>query len=117
MTDKIKTGREGEDIAAEFLERAGYAITARNFKFGPAEIDLIAEKDNWLVFVEVKFRTSDWFGPPETFVNRNQRSSIRRAAGQYIFNRSWDGHVRFDVVSITRIRGKEDILHITDAFY
>lgn len=117
MTDKIKIGKEGEETAAHFLEQEGYAIVARNYRFGTSEIDLIAEKGDWLVFVEVKLRTGLKFGPPEIFVNRIQRGSIRRAAGQYLHAKGWKGFVRFDVVAITRMGEREDVLHISDAFH
>ena len=117
MSDKIKIGQEGEEIAVGFLEEKGYQVIARNFRAGQAEIDLIAEKDFWLIFVEVKLRSGRSFGPPEIFVNRAKRQNVRSAARQYLFDRNWKGNVRFDVIAITRGGSRQEIHHIMDAFH
>lgn len=117
MSDKIKIGQEGEEIAVGFLEAKGYQIIVRNFRAGQSEIDLIAEKDLWLVFVEVKLRSGRTFGPPEIFVNRAKRHNVRTAARQYLFDRNWKGNVRFDVIAISRYGGNQEVHHIMDAFH
>ncbi len=117
MSDKIKKGEESEILAAEFLEQKGFQILERNFRYGHQEIDLIASCNNWLIFIEVKMRTSVKFGYPETFVDRTKRRNIRNAARHYIFKRDWKGNARFDVISITMIGPLPDVHHIEDAFY
>ena len=69
MSDKIKKGKEGEDMAARFLIEKGFEIVERNYRYKRSEIDLIVKKDKWLVFVEVKLRSSDLYGYPEDFVD------------------------------------------------
>jgi putative endonuclease len=114
MSDKIKTGGKGENLAAEFLKRKGFDIVARNYRYKHAEIDLIIKRDNWLIFVEVKTRSSNSFGEPEEFVSAFKASKIFEAAEAYIFKTDWQGHVRFDVVSV--MMGVEpEILHFEDA--
>lgn len=117
MTDKIKIGQEGEAAATRHLEREGYTILEKNFRYGSSEIDIIARHEGWLVFTEVKMRSGGHYGPPEIFVNRAKRDNVRRAAREYIFRKNWEGNIRFDVIAITRRQGKEEIFHITDAFH
>ena len=117
MTDKIKIGKEGEDEACRYLESEGYQIMEKNFRYGSAEIDIIAERQGWLVFTEVKLRSGGSFGPPEIFVNRAKRDNIRRAAREYLYRKNWSGNLRFDVIAITRRQGRDEIFHITDAFH
>ena len=114
MSDKIKTGSKGENLAAEFLKQKGFEIVARNYRFKHAEIDLIIKRDNWLIFVEVKTRSSSSFGEPESFVDDFKGRKIFEAAEEYIFSTDWQGHIRFDIVSVKL--GKEpEIVHFEDA--
>jgi len=114
MTDKIETGSIGEKLAAEFLEEQGFKVVARNFRWKRAEIDLIVQREEWLIFVEVKTRNSNSFGEPESFVSDYQRMLIYDAAEEYIFSTDWQGHIRFDIVSVKP--GKiPEIVHFEDA--
>jgi putative endonuclease len=117
MSDKIKKGKEGEDLAADFLVRQGYEIVERNFRYRRSEIDLIVRKENWLVFVEVKMRSSDAFGYPEEFVDYKKAKNIVYGAEQYTFENDYNGNVRYDVVAITMRNGVPDLKHFEDAFY
>ena len=117
MSDKIKKGKEGEDLAADFLVRQGYEIVERNFRYKRSEIDLIVRKENWLVFVEVKMRSSDAFGYPEEFVDYKKAKNIVYGAEQYTFENNYNGNVRYDVVAITMRDGVPDLKHFEDAFY
>jgi len=116
MTDNIKTGNAGENLAAEFLEKKGYEIIARNFRSKRSEIDLIARKNNMIVFVEVKTRSSFSHGPPEAFVDYRKANMIIEGAEQYTFDNKWEGNIRFDIVSV-KIGFESDIAHFEDAFY
>ncbi|NOS91260.1 MAG: YraN family protein [Cyclobacteriaceae bacterium] len=117
MSDKIEKGKAGEDLAAQFLIDKGYQVLARNYRFKRSEIDLIAQKDNCLVFVEVKLRTTDAFGYPEEFVNEKKAGKIMEGADQYIYELKWKGNIRFDIVAIRQIKGKTELVQIEDAFY
>lgn len=117
MTEKIKKGQEGEELAAEFLVQKGFRILERNFRYKHCEVDLIVLKGDWLIFIEVKMRSSLAFGNPEIFVDRNKRHHVRRASRHYIYSRNWTGNVRFDIVAITRDGYEDSILHIEDAFW
>lgn len=117
MTDKIKRGFEGEGLAITFLEKKGYQLLERNYRYKRSEIDLIVKKDNWLVFVEVKTRSSTAFGFPEEFVDYKKAEKILEGADQYMYEANWNGNVRYDIVSIVLKEGEPEIHHFEDAFY
>ncbi len=101
-------GREGEDRAAEFLQKRGYKILDRNYHTRAGEIDIIALHDGAVVFVEVKTRTSDRYGAPELAVNRQkQRRMVRAALGYIKYKKIHQVPCRFDVVAITGEGGRE----------
>ena len=100
MSDKIKTGNKGESLAAEFLQKQGWDIVARNYRWGKAEIDLIMQRGDWVIFVEVKTRSSTTYGEPEEFVDDLKINRIFGAAEEWIFTNDWQGHIRFDIVSV-----------------
>src|SRR5689334_4699228 len=113
MTDKIKKGKDGEAKAESFLKAKGYEIMTRNYRYKRSEIDLIVQKDNWLVFVEVKMRSNVTFGHPEQSVTPAKRKKVKEGAAQYLIETNWPGNVRYDIVAIT----KKEIVHFEDAFY
>ncbi len=117
MSDKIKRGTEGEDLAANFLKEKGYAILERNYRHKKSEIDLIVSRDKWLVFVEVKLRSSTAFGYPEEFVDYQKKKMIFQGALHYMYEKNWQGNVRYDIVAINMVYGKPEIHHLEDAFY
>jgi putative endonuclease len=114
MSDKIKTGNQGEKLAADYLEKKGFEVIARNFRFGKAEIDLIVKRDNWMIFVEVKTRSSTAFGEPEEFVDDFKGNRIFEAAEEFIYAQDWRGHIRFDIISV-KLGGEVVIEHFEDA--
>jgi putative endonuclease len=96
-------GRRGEDLAHRYLRREGFIVVARNYRLaaGDAEADLIAWEGEHLVFVEVKSRSSEEFGPPERAIGGEKRTHLRRVAREYA--RKTDTgfeRVRFDVVTV-----------------
>jgi putative endonuclease len=109
-------GRLGENLATEFLVKNGFLIIDRNYRFKRYEIDIICEKDNVLIFVEVKARTSNAFGFPETFVNPKKEIKIREAAENYIFDKNWQKDIRFDIISIELKPKNHLITHLQDVF-
>jgi putative endonuclease len=114
VSDKIEIGRQGENLAAEFLKKKGWKIINRNYRHGKAEIDLIVRRDDWTIFVEVKTRSSSLYGEPEDSVNEFKARKIYDAAEEFIFSTDWQGHVRFDVVSI-KLGNPPEIEHFEDA--
>jgi putative endonuclease len=116
MSDKIKTGNKGEELAANFLADNGYEIVARNYRHKHAEIDLIVRKESWLVFVEVKTRGSVAFGHPEVFVTDKKAAKVMEGAEQFMIDQNWQGNIRFDIVAIT-LGNQPTIQHFEDAFH
>src|SRR5271170_7546820 len=100
----IPLGRRGEGIAGRHLRRCGYRILERNFRAAGAEIDLIAADRETLVFVEVKARSSAFFGVPAEAVDARKSERIRRAAAMYMrHNHAQTRVARFDIVAITGV--------------
>ena len=118
MAESHNLGQKGEELAADHLEKAGFKILFRNWKWGKHEIDIIAENKEYIVFVEVKTRNEDFQMHPITSVNRDKQKSVIRAADGYLQKFKLDKESRFDI--ITLIRKKDDtfeIDHMEDAFY
>lgn len=117
MAHHNEFGKTAEDLAVEYLKKNGYKILARNFRFQKAEIDVIAEKDNLIIVVEVKARSTDFFILPQEAVTKTKIKSIVSAANHYLeeFNRNQE--VRFDIISVLPDENKNLIIdHIKDAF-
>ena len=111
-------GAFGEDCAARFLEDKGYKIVARNFRIRSAEIDIIAQIDDVIVFVEVKARSSIRHGLPVEAVTIRKQKKIIKAAGVFLQDEKFcECACRFDVVEVY-LRGErvEEINHIENAF-
>lgn len=110
-------GDRGERIAADFLSRRGYDIVERKFRYARAEIDLIARKDNLIVFCEVKTRRSNAFGTGEEAVDVKKQSRIKKAAEGYISVKRLESYeFRFDVVVVDIRSGSTSVRLIEDAF-
>ena len=116
MAKHLILGQKGEDIAARYLEQHGYVILDRNWRCGHKELDLIVTKDNTVVFVEVKTRTSADYGDPQDFVNSLKIRRIVNSADAYVRFRCIDMDARFDIISIVLEDGEFKIEHIEGAF-
>jgi putative endonuclease len=116
MAQHINTGITGEQLASRFLEQAGYTVVEKNYRYKKAEIDIVAKKDNVLVFVEVKTRSSKSFGEPEEAVNQSKINLILSAAENFIEVIDWKYDIRFDVIAIHYTHPLE-IVHFQDAFH
>lgn len=112
-------GRSGEQLAAQHLAASGYTIIETNFTTRFAEIDIIAAIEDFLVFVEVKTRTSTKKGLPKEAVTAAKQKKIILAARQYIKTRALDGQkrIRFDVMEIFYENDVSRINHIPHAFF
>ncbi|MDI6604699.1 MAG: YraN family protein [Thermoanaerobacteraceae bacterium] len=101
MNNKI-VGNLGEKIAEKILKNSGYKIIDKNFKCSIGEIDIITEKDNNLIFIEVKTRTSIKYGCPSDAVNFYKRNKIIKVAQTFIMlNKKYiNFSIRFDVFEI-----------------
>lgn len=111
-------GYVGENLARAYLLKKGYRILEQNYKVSFGEIDIIAEKNNCICFVEVKSRKSDKYGPPEEAITRHKQKKIIKVAQLYIKQkRTEDKYFRFDVIAlIFDNHSLKDIKHIVNAF-
>lgn len=115
--NRKELGKWGEKLATKYLKARGYRIVEKNYSCKLGEIDLIAEKSNYLVFIEVKTRRSDSFGLPQAAVGYRKQEKIRKVALYYIaFNEDKDQQIRFDVISIMAQDVKPQIEHFKEAF-
>ena len=117
MAEHNELGKLGEELSVEFLQKNGYAILETNWTFQKAEIDIIAQKDNVLVIVEVKTRSSIDFGSPQDFVKPAKIQLLVKAVNEYVISNDLDLDIRFDIIAVYK-EGKEfKIEHLEDAFY
>lgn len=110
-------GRRGEELAAAYLEDRGWTVLARNYRAGPKEIDLVAERAGVVAFVEVKARSTATGGTPLDPIRSLKRRAVETAARRWIFENGRPAVTyRFDAVAV-RIRGSEyELEHIPDAW-
>jgi len=102
--NKREIGSIGEQAAAKMLEFQGYINISRNYRCSYGEIDIVAENEESICFIEVKMRTSCIYGRPCEAVSRKKQERIRKAAVHYLKERKQSGHsykdIRFDVMEI-----------------
>jgi putative endonuclease len=111
-TPRSRLGQSAEIAAAAELGKRGYRIVASNFRCRQGEIDLIANHEGSLVFVEVRCKRSNDYGTPAESVGAAKRRKLIITAQHYLAeNDLWDIPCRFDVVEVAQIDGK---LHISD---
>ncbi len=118
--ERLGIGQRGEAAAAEYLQKRGWRVVARNYRTPLGELDLVAERRGILAFVEVKTRTSDLFGEGYEAVTARKREKLYRLAEYYLMDRR-GSHltVRFDVVSVRMDAASgtvEKLEHWEDAF-
>ena len=109
-------GEEGESLAQNYLSELGYQILESNWRSQKAEVDIIAKEDNFLVFVEVKCRSTDIFGEPQTFVSEKKQALFKSAAEGYLEQKDLDYEIRFDVIGVILSAQKTKIEHFKEAF-
>ena len=96
-----KLGKRGEEAAVRFLERKGFYIHDRNWSCEAGEVDIVAEEEDYLVFIEVKTRSNCKKGLPEEAITATKRKRYETIAACYLHDHEFvDKGIRFDVVSI-----------------
>lgn len=118
MAEHNDLGILGEKLAAEYLEKQGYTILAKNWTYQKAEIDIIAQKDpKTLVIVEVKTRDNAYLGRPEEFVTKKKIKMLVFAANEYVVSNRLNVEVRFDIIAVIHNSKYQNLEHIENAFY
>jgi putative endonuclease len=107
-------GRQGERAAADYLTRRGYRLISHNVRTPYGEIDLIVQKDDLTIFVEVKARASSSLGPPELSVTPRKQAHMLACAEYYCQQHQLD-HWRIDVIAVQRIGARKQIVHFENA--
>ncbi len=116
--NRKKLGQQGEELAARYLQAKNYRILERNYRRARGEIDIVAQQDDTLVFVEVKTARSDSFGPPAAWVDAKKQAQLGQVALHYLQENEIENmDCRFDVVAIHARSGKWEIQHIENAFW
>ena len=114
----FNSGKTGETAAAKYLKGKGYKILDRNFRKTYGELDIVAQKDENIAFVEVKTRKSVDFGTPAEFVTLRKQKKLIKAAYAYIQEHDLDAEFTFDIVEVYLAGRKiKEINHIINAFY
>lgn len=118
MAKHNETGIKGEEIAEKFLLTKGYTIRYKNWRHGQKEIDIIAQLNQLLVFIEVKTRSNIFFGQPEDAVDYKKQDFMKTAAEEFLYQHKEYEQIRFDIISIVTQKGKlHEIVHFEDAFF
>lgn len=104
-------GIEGEEKAVQYLKSKGFVIIARNYRAGRyAEVDIIAEKEEYICFIEVKTRSGTLYGYGREAVGKKKRLKIRKAASMFLAdNNISEKYIRFDVIEIILKGSASDI--------
>jgi putative endonuclease len=118
MNNNRATGNKGEEMAAQYLVQQGYTIVERNWRYKYWEVDIIANKDKRLHFIEIKTRTSDKFGNPEESISKKKMINLRNAAEEYQYMHPEWNYVQFDVLAITMYYNKPvEYFFIEDVYF
>jgi putative endonuclease len=110
-------GIAGEHLACTHLKEKGYNVLEKNWRAGRYEIDIIAEKNNVVCFVEVKTRENRYAGDPALAVTRAKQKHVIKAADVYVKENDVSHDLRFDIIAVVMNRKEVSIEHIEDAFY
>lgn len=100
MPGTKQTGDMGERIASQYLTSKGYTILERNWRSRHLELDIICQIDEFLVFVEVKYRKNTKFGDPVEFITEQKMRHLSDAAADYMEQSAYSGLIRFDIIGI-----------------
>jgi putative endonuclease len=117
MAAHNELGKAGEQLAFDYLISKGYQIKERNWRYQKAEVDIIAQKGGVLAIVEVKTRSTRFFGDPQDFINSKKIKLLTSAIDAYVNSRDLNVEVRFDVIGIISKGASNEIVHFEDAFY
>jgi len=117
MADHNRFGKLGEQKAVNFLEASGYKIKARNYRYLNAEVDIIAEREGFLVIVEVKSRNKGFLEDISDAITPKKIKLLTMAADHFVEEKDLDLEVRFDVITVVKNSKNFDVEHFENAFY
>ena len=106
MAQHNLTGNTGEALAVKYLSEQGYKIMHQNWRHSHWEVDIIAEKDGILHFIEVKTRLTKKFGHPEDGVDKKKNQNLINAAEEYLYQNPQWIRIQFNILSISIPQGE-----------
>lgn len=109
-------GKKGELLAIDYLLKNEYEILEKNYRFLKAEVDIIAKKNDLIIGVEVKTRSSNFFGDPQEFITDKKIKLLVLAMDNYVVEKDLDVEVRFDIIAVLKQESVFKIEHFKDAF-
>jgi len=110
-------GKQGEQKAVDFLKASGYIIKALNYRYLNAEVDIIAERDGFLVIVEVKSRNKGFLEGVSDVITPKKIKLLTMATNHFVEASDLDLEVRFDVITVIKNADNYEIEHFENAFY
>ncbi len=116
MAEHNLLGIKGEDLAVEYLKDKGHKIIERNWRFSGYEVDIISEHQEFIVFVEVKTRSTSHWGNPEEAIGKQRMRRMINGASNYLKLNNIDRPARFDIVAIIVSGEEKEIEYFEDAF-
>lgn len=116
MKNTTAIGNQAEVLACEYLANAGYKIIAKNYRNRFCEIDVIAKNEEFIIFVEVKYRSSENYGGGLGAVNFQKQTRLRRSAEYWLAYNQWNEKLqpRIDVIAID---GTKQIEHLENVLF
>ena len=117
MSQQSELGILGEELAAKFLEKNGYKIHVRNWRFKKGELDIVAEKNNTMIFVEVKTRKTSFLAEPRLTISMKKQKMLIATADIYLKLNKISKESQFDVITVIVGDRETKYEHIEDAFY
>lgn len=110
-------GKKGEKLAKEYLEQNNYKILTTNFYCRQGEIDIIANKEDTVIFVEVKTRSNNAYGKPAEAITEKKKIRMLKAINYYLYKYDVREYVRIDAIEVSFKENKWNINHIKNAIW
>lgn len=117
VTNTRIIGAKGEDIASSYLTSKGYRIIDRNFQTKLGELDIVAEKGEFIIFIEVKYRSNLSFGYPYEAVNSHKLFKLKKMVEVYMLVNKVKKQAKVEILSIWEENGETKIKHYTDLYF
>jgi putative endonuclease len=117
MSQQSELGKIGEEFAAKFLKEKGYQIHVRNWRFKKGELDIVTEKNNRMVFVEVKTRKSDFLAEPRLTISMKKQKMLITTADIYLKLNKISKESQFDIITVIVDASGNKYEHLENAFY
>ena len=117
-TEHLESGVWAENQACTYLRKKGLRLVTKNYHSRFGELDLIMEHNDYLVFVEVRFRKSISFGDPATTIDFRKQSKLRKTATEYLVTTKGNTNIncRFDVITISGDKSNTETTWLQNAF-